>query len=157
MAETNPSQAITLTDRPDAALQRFDVLIGTWDMIGHTLDAEEDNITGQNTFEWLPGGFFLKSSGNIDFMGTKLWSMEIIGYNAVTQTFPSKVYSSMTGEMLDYGWNIQGNIVTHWDSTSKFTGTLSDDGNTLIGGWRPNEGEENSPGSTYDVVMTRIK
>jgi hypothetical protein len=157
MAETNTSQAIVQTDRPDAAFQRFEVLLGTWDMTGHTLDAREDNITGHNTFEWLPGGFFMKSSGDIDFMGTKLWSMEIIGYDPSTRTFPSKVYSSMSSEMLDYGWDVQGNIVTHWDKTSKFTGTLSDDGNTLIGGWRPNEGEENIPGSTYDVVMRRVK
>jgi hypothetical protein len=33
---------------------------------------------------------------------------------------------------------------------------LQADGNTLSGGWRPQEGSEGSPESTYDAVMTRV-
>ena len=49
----------------------------------------------------------------------------------------------------------KGTQVTHWEATSKYTGTLSADGQTLTGGWRPNPGAPMSEGSAYDAVMTR--
>ena len=154
--KTNP-QASEQGPKPDPALKRFDVLIGTWDLKGRTLDSNEDNITGWNTFEWLLGGFFLKSEGEINFKGTKLHSLEIIAYVPSTGTFPSNVYSSMGGDILQYYWDVQGNIVIHSDATSIYKGTLSEDGNILSGGWRPKEGEEEIPENSYDAIMARLK
>jgi hypothetical protein len=59
MTKNNDPQTETDSSKPHPALQRLNVLIGTWDMKGHTLDSREDNISGWNTFEWLPGGFFI--------------------------------------------------------------------------------------------------
>jgi hypothetical protein len=143
--------------KPDVALKRLEVLIGTWEMKGHTLDTEENNINGWNTFEWLPGGFFLKSTGEINFNGEKIQSLELIGYDPSSQTFPSSVYSNLDGNVLPYQWNVQGKTVTHSDASSKYMGTLSEDGRTLTGGWRPKEGEKEIPGNAYDAVMTRVK
>ena len=151
------TQAPQQPSKPHAALKRLDVLIGTWDLKGRTLDSDADNITGWNTFEWLPGGFFLKSTGEIDFKGDKIQSLEIIGYDPSSDTFPSSVYSNMDGSILPYHWDVQGDRVTHSDKSSKYTGTLSEDGKTLSGGWRPKEGEKESPGNTYDAIMTRVK
>jgi Protein of unknown function (DUF1579) len=142
--------------QPDPALNRLDVLVGRWDLIGRTLDTAEDNITGWVDFEWLPGGFFLEARGEIDFMGTKIQSLEILGYDPETHIFPSSVYSNMDGKVTQYYWDIQGNTVTHWTEGSEYTGLLSEDGHTLSGGWRPQEGSERSPESTYDAVMTRV-
>jgi len=155
MTKNNDTQTEADPSKPNPALQRLNVLIGTWDMKGHTLDSKEDNITGWNTFEWLPGGFFLKSSGEINFKGEIIQSMEIIGYDPATDTFPSSVYSNMDGNVLPYSWNVQGNIVTHSNPTSQYTGTISEDGKTLTGGWRANAGEEQSEENSYDAVMWR--
>jgi hypothetical protein len=67
------------TERPGSSLKRLRVLVGTWKMKGHTLDSKVDNITGWNTFEWLPGKFFLESFGEINFKGFVIKSLEIIG------------------------------------------------------------------------------
>ena len=56
--------------QPDPALKHLEKLVGTWELKGRTLNSTEDNITGWTTFEWLPGGFFLKSVGEIDVNGT---------------------------------------------------------------------------------------
>ena len=143
--------------QPDPALKRLDVLIGTWDLKGRTLNASEDNITGWNTFEWLPGGFFLKSMGEINFNGVIFQSLEIIAYDPVTDSFPSIVYSSMSGNILQYYWDVRGNMIIHADASSIYTGTLSEDGNTLSGGWRPKEGKQQTPENSYDAIMTRVK
>ena len=65
------------------------------------------------------------------------------------------MYGNYSGEVSPYRWNVQGTQVTHWEATSKYTGTLSADGQTLTGGWRPNPGAPMSEGSAYDAVMTR--
>ena len=39
---------------------------------------------------------------------------------------------------------------------SKYTGTFSEDGNILSGGWRPEEGTKKIPENTYDATMTRV-
>lgn len=142
---------------PDPALARFEKLVGTWEMRGRTLGAKEDDITGWNTFEWLPGGLFLKSVGEISFQGTTIESLEIIAYDPERKTFPSNVYSNLSGTVFAYEWDVQGDTVIHAGEGSKYTGTLSEDGNTLIGGWRPDEGTEMSDGNAYDAIMVRVK
>src|SRR5260221_1593379 len=139
--QTN-TQAPLQQAEPDIALKRLNVLIGTWDMTGHTLDSKEDNITGWNTFEWMSGGFFLKSSGEINFKGEIIQSLEIISYDPDTDAFSSSVYSNMDGNVLPYSWNVRGNTVIHADPSSTYTGTLSADGKTLTGGSRANEVKE---------------
>ena len=150
------SEAPKQPPTPNPALRRLEKLVGTWDLKGRTPDSKDDNITGWNTFEWMPGGFFLKSSGEITFRGVKIQSLEIIAYDPASQTFPSSVYTNMSGAVLPYVWDVQGNTVTHWMDAAKYTGTLSDDGKTLTGGWRPVAGKASSENVAYDAVMTRV-
>jgi hypothetical protein len=162
MAENRAAEAETTTQefqppQPDPALKRLEPLVGTWELTGRTLDATEDNITGRVTISWLPGGFFLEQRGEMEFMGFKAQSVEILSYDPVTDTFPSTVYSSMGANPMPYAWDVQGDVVTHWTEGSKYTGTFSKDGNTLAGGWRPDEGIPQSAGNTYDATMTRVK
>jgi hypothetical protein len=139
--------------RPDPALKRLERLVGTWDIKGRTLDSDVDNITGHMICEWMLGGFFLKQSGEISFKGFNMHSLEIIGYDAASQTFPVSFYSDMSGVVLPYHWDVQGNTVTHWTKTHKYTGIFSDDGRALNGGWRPIDGKGDV---AYDAVMTRL-
>ena len=143
--------------QPNPALKALEVLIGTWNLKGRTLDSDKNNITGWNTFEWLPGGFFLKSTGEINFKGVLIQSLEIIGYDPESGTFPSNVYSNVDGKVLPYEWNVEGNTVTHSDKTSTYKGTISEDGQTLSGGWRPKQGEQGSAENPYDAIMTRVE
>jgi hypothetical protein len=142
---------------PPPALRKLVKLFGTWDLKGRTLDSKEDNITGWTTFEWMLGGYFIKVTGEIEFMGFKVQSLEMIGYDPVKRSFPSHVYSNVPGDVLQYYWDISGNKVMHWMETSRYTGTLSKDGNTLTGGWRPIKGKEGPDNVSYDAVMTRRK
>jgi hypothetical protein len=73
---------------PDPALKRLDRLVGTWSLEGHLRGSDEMNIKGQATFRWLPGGFFLEQHVKIDFMGLDINSLEFIGYDPETMTYP---------------------------------------------------------------------
>jgi hypothetical protein len=68
--------------------------------------------------------------------------VEIISYDTTNRTFQSDFYSDMSGNVLPYQWDVHGNTVTHWMKGAKHAGTFSEGGNTLDGGWRPDEGSE---------------
>lgn len=142
--------------QPDPALKRLEKLIGTWELKGRTLSSDEDNITGRTTFEWMPGGFFLKVSGEMSFKGFAMQSLEIIGYDPATKKFSSHVYSTMSGDVPVYTWDVQGDTVIHGGMGATYTGTFSENGKVLSGGWRPDEGTESSDGAAYDATMIRV-
>ena len=125
-------------------------------MTGRTLGAAADDVFGRTTIEWLPGGFFLLLHGEIDFMGHHAHSLEVVGYDPAAGNFPATVYSSMDGAPAVYFWYVQGDEVAHWTAGSKYTGRFSADGTTLIGGWRPDFGIEQTPENTYDAIMRRV-
>jgi hypothetical protein len=95
--------------------------------------------------------------GEITFNGFVLKSLEIIAYDPKSKAFPSSVYSNMSGTVFSYVWDVQGNAVIHSGLGARYTGIISEDGNTLTGGWRPEEGTESTDGNSYDAVMTRVK
>ncbi len=144
-------------NKPDPSLQRLSRLVGTWEMRGRTLEAQEDDFHGRVTIEWMHGGYFLLQHGEIDIQGFKIHSLEVVGYDPATNTFPAYVFLSLGELPARYNWDIQGDTVTHWTEGSKYTGTFSPDENTLEGGWRPDEGVASTPGNTYDATMIRIK
>jgi hypothetical protein len=133
-------------------------LVGTWTIKGRTLDSEEDNISGQTTFEWLPGGFFLQQRIEMDFMGFKIQSLELIGHDPSTQAFSSYVYSNMWGTPVPYKWDLQDNVLKiSLEGVANFNSTFSEDGNTFSGGWRSEPGKEGPGNVPYDVTGTRVK
>jgi hypothetical protein len=66
MAQNQDPPAPTMPPGPDPALKRLERFVGTWQIRGRTLDTEEDNVTGQTTFEWLSGGFFLQQRSQLN-------------------------------------------------------------------------------------------
>jgi hypothetical protein len=81
--------------QPDPALRQLDRFVGRWSMEGHPVGSDETNIRGETTFRWLPGGFFLEQHMQLDFMGLEIESLELIGYDPETETFPSTVFSNL--------------------------------------------------------------
>ncbi len=144
---------------PDPALKALDMFVGTWQVTGRTLGAEEDNVAGTLRFEWLPGGFFLQQHVELDFGGMQIEGLELIGYNADTGRFPSTVFSNMFGQPIPYEYEVDGRAVTirtELAGGATYTGSFSDDGDTASGGWRPNPGADGPGNVAYDIVGTRV-
>jgi Protein of unknown function (DUF1579) len=148
--------------KPDPALRELDFLVGTWSMKGHLVDSDEENIVGETTYEWLPGGFFMRQRVKMDFAGLfQIDSEELIGYNAETGKFRSFVYSNLSPEPLPYEWEVrEGRMtitVSYGPLDATFTGELGEDGDTFSGGWRPNPGASELVNPPYDIAGARIK
>jgi hypothetical protein len=146
--------------QPDPALRRLDRLVGRWSMEGHLVGSDETNIRGETSFRWLPGGFFLEQRVQIDFIGLQIDSLELIGYDPETDTFPSTVYSNFSPDPLPYKWDVQGDTVTitvsYGQLDATFTGSWREDG-TFSGGWRPNPGADETVNVPYDVGGHRLE
>jgi hypothetical protein len=146
---------------PDPALKRLDRFVGTWSMEGHLVGSSENNIKGQASYRWLPGGFFLEQRVQLDFMGMQIDSLELIGYDPETKTFPSTVYSNMSPTPLPYRWDVGEDTVTisvsYGPLDATFNGAFSEDGQSFSGGWRPNPGADETVNVPYDLTGRRVK
>jgi hypothetical protein len=145
--------------QPDPELKRLDRFFGRWSMEGNLVGSDEKTIRGETTFRWLPGGFFLEQHVQLDFLGIQIDSLELIGYDAETKTFPSTVYSNLSPAPLPYRWQIDGDNVTievtYGPLDATFTGSWREDG-TFSGGWRPNPGADETINVPYDIGGHRL-
>jgi hypothetical protein len=144
---------------PDPALRRLDRFVGTWSMQGHLVGSDEITIKGQTTFRWLLGGFFLEQHITMDFMGLNIDSLELIGYDPETGTYPSTVYSNLSPAPLPYRWKVDGDTVkisvSYGALDATFTGMFGDDDQSYGGGWRPNPGADETVNVPYDISGRR--
>jgi hypothetical protein len=149
------------TPTPDAALKRLDRLVGTWIMEGHLVGSNENNVRGEVTFRWLPGGFFLENRTRLDFAGFEIEALELIGYDPENKTFPSTVYSTFSPTPVPYKWDVDDDTLTisvsYGELDATFKGTFSKDGESFGGGWRPNPGADETVNVPYDIGGHRVK
>ncbi len=160
--ETEAPETTQVAPQPDPALRRLDFLVGTWSMRGSLVGSEEENIKGQATFEWLPGGFFLRQHIELDFAGmAQIDAEELIGYDPGSGTFKSVVFTNMSPDPLPYAWEVEDGqmkiTVSHGPMDATFTGGLADDADTFAGSWRPNPGADEAVNIAYDVRGERIE
>jgi Protein of unknown function (DUF1579) len=145
--------------QPHPALKRLDRLVGHWTMEGNLVGSDEKNITGETTFRWRPGGFFLEQHMQLNFMGMQIDSLELIGYDPETETFSSTVYSNLSPIPLPYEWDVDGDNVTirvsYGPLDATFTGAWREDG-TFSGGWRPTPGADETVNVPYDIGGRRL-
>ncbi len=129
-------------------------------MEGNLVGSDEKNIRGETTFRWLPGGFFLEQRTTLDFIGLQIESLELIGYDPGTDTFPSTVYSNLSPDPLPYKWEVQGDNVTisvsYGPLDATFTGSWREDG-SFAGGWRPNPGADETVNVPYALGGHRLE
>jgi len=145
---------------PDRALRRLDRFVGTWSMEGRLVGSTENNIKGQASYRWLPGGFFLEQRIRLDFMGMEIDSLELIRYDPETKTFPSTVYSNLSPSPLPYRWEVDEDTVTisvsYGPLDATFKGAFSEEGRRFGGGWRPNPGADETVNVPYDIGGQRV-
>jgi hypothetical protein len=145
---------------PDPALRRLDRFVGTWSMEGHLVGSDDTTVKGQAIYRWLPGGFFLEQHVTMDFMGLEIDSLELIGHDPETGTFPSTVYSNLSPAPLPYRWEVDDDTVritvAYGPLDATFTGGFDGEGRSFGGGWRPNPGADETVNVPYDIGGRRL-
>ncbi len=146
--------------KPDPALARLNRFVGTWSLEGRLVGSGEKTVTGETTYEWLPGGFFLQQRISLNFMGMQIESLELVGYDPETEAYPSTVFSNLSPFPLPYRWEVNEESikisVSYGPLDATFDGAFSEDGDTFSGGWRPNPGADKNINVPYDISGRRV-
>jgi hypothetical protein len=139
------------------ALQPLSILVGEWDAVG-SHPSLPDPLHGHTSFEWLEGGAFLRMYSEINEPGVPT-GIAILGSDDSAETY-FMLYFDERGVSRKYEVTLQDNIWKIWrnapEFSQRFTGTLADNGNTIIGVWEMLE-----DGSTWkrdlELTYTRVR
>ena len=156
MADNNDDMQMHAQAQPNPDLKQLDWLVGTWTVSD---PSGANAISGKVTYEWLPGGYFLKATHELEQYGQKIQATEIIGHLQAFGEEPQKAIKSRNydnmGNSLDFEYEVDGNTMTIWGgekgSPAYFKGERSEDGDTQTGGW------VYPGGGGYKSSMTRVK
>ena len=131
------AQVSQQTSTQDPALKRLDAFVGNWNTKGEIKESPfgpADKLIGTDTYEWLAGGFFLIHRVDVHMGDQKNESIELIGYDASSNTYPMHSFDSQ-GNSIVMQARTTGDTWTFTGETMRFTGTFSKDGKSISGKW----------------------
>jgi Protein of unknown function (DUF1579) len=142
---------------PSPECRNLHLFVGKWNTEGETRASEDTPATKVafvDTYEWLPGKFFLVHRADGQIGNEELSTIEFIGYDASSQMYSCHSFDShgnadlFQANLRDRTWTIEG-------ESARFTGLFSNTGNILTGQW-----EQSSDGLNWlpwmDVKLTKI-
>lgn len=143
---------------PNPSLEAFRVLVGTWTTVGSHPLRPGMTLHGRARFEWLEGGAFLIMHSEIDEPDFPSGIL-VFGHDDA-QADCTMVYFDERGVSRILQTSLSGNIWKQWRNapgfSQRFAGTISEDGNTIVG-----VGELSKDGSTWEgdlsLTYTRVK
>jgi hypothetical protein len=144
--------------KPNPALKPLSVLVGIWNTVGTHPYVPGTIFHGRTTFEWLEGGAFLVMHSEIDEPGIPS-GIAIFGSDDTSGEL-FMLYFDERDVSRKYEVSIRGNVWKWWrnnpEFSQRFTGTISENGNTIIG-----KGEMSKGGSLWEqdleLTYTRVK
>jgi hypothetical protein len=129
---------------------RINKFVGRWNTEGRilpTATSPEIKISGTDSYEWLPGEFFLLHKVNVLVGDDKNQTLEIIGFDSAKNQYTMQHYDNkgnsgfMTGYFADGRWTFLG-------ETLRFTGGFSSNDTVFSGVW-----EKSDDGKTWTHFM----
>jgi hypothetical protein len=139
----------------DPAHKSLDALVGEWSVEISNISSMPDSpvVRGRVRFEWLEGAAFVIMHSDIEH-GDFPHSVAVIGSDDSAETY-SMLYFDSRGVSRIYGVSLEGGVWKIWrDSqnfSQRFTGTFSDDGNTITARW---EKSRDGSGWEHDMDLT---
>ena len=123
---------------PSAEHKRLALFLGKWNAEGRTNDGRVVKIQAVDTYEWLPGEYFLMHCTDARVGDDEYKSTEIVGYDAESKTYPMRFFDSW-GQTGTYEATVDGNTWTYIGETGRATVMVSDDGNSMTAHWEMSE------------------
>jgi hypothetical protein len=123
-----------------AAKMGLAALVGRWRTRGRTIgtpEAPAAPIDAVDTYEWLPGSHVLLHTVDARVGDEHVEGAEIIGWDSALREYvtlycgsdgPNRYEASLSAEAGRLVWRMRS-------ARDRFTGTFSDDGNTIEGHW----------------------
>jgi hypothetical protein len=144
------------SNQPGPGHRRLEIFVGTWKTEGRILDSSgpSSRLTAVDTYEWMPGEFFLLHHVDGRMGDEEVKTLEVIGFDAASQGYRTHSFDNhgnagtYTASLHDRAWKI-------WGETERFTGEFAEDGSTLAGQWeRATDGELWQP--WMEITLTKV-
>ena len=127
------------TPQPGAEHKELNVFLGKWHTTGEVAPAPGEpaaKVDATDIYEWYPGGFFLVHHADGKVGEDAIQSMEIIGYDAESKTYPTSFFDNTGGYGKEH-ITLEGNTWT-WRGTNvigvkehRCIAVVSDDGKAI--------------------------
>lgn len=130
-------QIIDSIRNPKVAHKNLEPFVGKWNTVGNIKSingSSPGQMKGTDIYEWLPGGFFLLHKVDVQMDTERKQSIEIIGYDESTDTYPMHFYDN-EGNSGTLHASLDNGTWTFLSDTLRFTGCFSEDGKILTGVW----------------------
>jgi Protein of unknown function (DUF1579) len=96
MPESRDSDHPNRAPTPSPQTQRLGALVGRWRSEGHIIGDPPVPIAGTDSYEWLPGGFFVVHHVDVVIGDQQVQALEIIGeYDPATDSFTARAYDNL--------------------------------------------------------------
>jgi hypothetical protein len=115
--------------------QQLDVFVGKWTTEGVTKDGRTVAIRGTETYEWMPGGFFLIHNLDIRVGDDDYKAHEIIGYDTSQKIYTVNSFDSW-GQRDSYQAAVQNTTWTYSGGMRRGSVVFNDDGNRMTADWQ---------------------
>lgn len=143
--------------RPGPEQKRLEAFVGTWNTQGEIRGGDSGpaaKFHATDTYEWLPGGFFLVHRWDAHMPDGNTQGIEIIGYDASSKAYTMHTFDSQ-GNADTMRASIEGDIWMFEGESLRFTGRFRDKGNTLVGVWSQRSSNEADWLPWMDVTLRK--
>src|SRR5258706_11597965 len=148
--------------KPNPSLKGLEILVGEWDTEMSDMSFVPDpsaRFRGHAYFQWLEGGAFLIMYMGGELGGAPSSAIEVIGRDESAYGY-SVLYFDSRGISRIYQMSLGGSEWKLWrnspEFSQRFTGTFSDDGNTIAARW-----EKSTDGvrweHDFNLTYTKVK
>jgi hypothetical protein len=93
-----PAAQAPAVARPGAEYKRLDQFVGSWTTVGTTQAghaAGVGKLTSNETYEWMPGGYFLVHRWDSQVASATVNGFEVLGFDGRTKAYTSRFFDSM--------------------------------------------------------------
>jgi hypothetical protein len=117
--------------------QLLEAFVGVWNtegIIRDNSDGKEQLITGTDSYEWFPGGYFLIHKVDVKIGDERKEGLEVIGYDPETKTYPMHYFDSK-GESGKMTASFSKGVWQFLSDGLRFKGGFTENGKVLSGVW----------------------
>jgi hypothetical protein len=132
---------------PDPELERLEVFAGSWTTEGELGPGAEQGpdspqagtpVTGTDSYEWVPGRFFMLHRWNWKIGETSFEGMSVIGYDPETSAFPMHNFDNL-GYSRMYQASVTDRTWTYLGVSERAVVVVGEDGNSITYRWERRE------------------
>ena len=132
------------------AYNQLSKFIGKWNTEGHIPangQTPATTVKGTDTYEWLPGGFFVLHTADVFIGSDRSQTLEVIGFDKVRKHFTMQYYNNQ-GESGFMTATVMNGLWTFKSDHLRFKGGFNSQENVFSGVW-----EQSADGKTWAHFM----